>query len=66
MILEAEAEDGGMRYGVLDSSLWHNRGDTGPSLAEQMNMKVVGGGPLIAQEAHVSQVKTKYIGVEGR
>ena len=39
MILEAEAEDGGMRYGVLDSSLWHNRGDTGPSLAEQMNMK---------------------------
>ena len=39
MILQAEAEDGGMRYGVLDSSLWHNRGDTGPSLAEQMNMK---------------------------
>jgi len=39
MILEAEAKDGGMRYGVLDSSLWHNRGDTGPSLAEQMNMK---------------------------
>lgn len=25
-----------VRYGVLDSSLWHNRGDTGPSLAEQM------------------------------
>ena len=39
MILEAESKDGGMRYGVLDSSLWHNRGDTGPSLAEQMNMK---------------------------
>ena len=39
MILEVEAKDGGMRYGVLDSSLWHNRGDTGPSLAEQMNMK---------------------------
>ena len=39
MILEAEAKDGGMRYGVLDSSLWHNRGDTGPSLAEQMIMK---------------------------
>jgi hypothetical protein len=39
MILEAEAKDGGMRYGVLDSSLWHKRGDTGPSLAEQMNMK---------------------------
>ena len=39
MILEAEARDGTIRYGVLDSSLWHNRGDTGPSLAEQMNMK---------------------------
>lgn len=25
-----------MHYGVLDSSLWHKRGDTGPSLAEQM------------------------------
>ena len=35
MILEAEAGER-MRYGVLDSSLWHNRGDTGPSLAEQM------------------------------
>lgn len=39
LILEAEAKDGMMRYGVLDSSLWHNRGDTGPSLAEQMNHK---------------------------
>ena len=38
MILEAEGEDK-IRYGVLDSSLWHNRGDTGPSLAEQMIMK---------------------------
>lgn len=28
-----------IRYGVLDSSLWHNRGDTGPSLAEQMIQK---------------------------
>ena len=36
MILELEENDGGMRYGVLDSSLWHKRGDTGPSLAEQM------------------------------
>jgi len=33
--IEREAGDK-MRYGVLDSSLWHNRGDTGPSLAEQM------------------------------
>ena len=24
---------------MLDSSLWHKRGDTGPSLAEQMNQK---------------------------
>ena len=39
MILDAESEDGTIRYGVLDSSLWHKRGDTGPSLAEQMNMK---------------------------
>ena len=35
MILEIEAGEN-VRYGVLDSSLWHNRGDTGPSLAEQM------------------------------
>lgn len=34
-ILEREADEK-IRYGVLDSSLWHNRGDTGPSLAEQM------------------------------
>ena len=38
MILEVE-QDEKIRYGVLDSSLWHNRGDTGPSLAEQMIMK---------------------------
>jgi len=38
MVLEAE-EGERIRYGVLDSSLWHNRGDTGPSLAEQMIMK---------------------------
>ena len=63
LILEAEAKDGTMRYGVLDSSLWHNRGDTGPSLAEQMNMKGVVGVRLTGQEAHVSQVRTKYIGV---
>ena len=39
MILEAEADDGNIKYGVLDSSLWHKRGDTGPSLAEQMTMR---------------------------
>ena len=39
MILDAEAGDGNIKYGVLDSSLWHKRGDTGPSLAEQMIMK---------------------------
>jgi hypothetical protein len=38
MILEIEDGEK-IRYGVLDSSLWHNRGDTGPSLAEQMIMK---------------------------
>lgn len=36
MVLNAEKYDGQIRYGVLDSSLWHRRGDTGPSLAEQM------------------------------
>ena len=40
IILEIEEEAGErIRYGVLDSSLWHNRGDTGPSLAEQMILK---------------------------
>jgi hypothetical protein len=39
MVLEAEANDGPIRYGVLDSSCWHKRGDTGPSLAEQMIMR---------------------------
>ena len=35
-----EVEDGEkIRYGVLDSSLWHKRGDSGPSLAEQMIMR---------------------------
>jgi hypothetical protein len=38
-VLELEANDGPMRYGVLDSSCWHKRGDTGPSLAEQMIMR---------------------------
>jgi hypothetical protein len=38
-ILELESGDGNIKYGVLDSSLWHKRGDTGPSLAEQMIMK---------------------------
>lgn len=36
MVLELEEDDGNIRYGVLDSSCWHRRGDTGPSLAEQM------------------------------
>jgi hypothetical protein len=35
-ILELERDDGNLRYGVLDSSLWNQRGDNGPSLAEQM------------------------------
>ena len=38
MILDIERDEK-VRYGVLDSSLWHNRGDTGPSLAEQMIVK---------------------------
>ena len=35
-VLSLEEEDGTILYGVLDSSCWHRRGDTGPSLAEQM------------------------------
>lgn len=35
-ILELEKDDPPIRYGILDSSLWHKRGDIGPSLAEQM------------------------------
>ena len=35
IILNLESQDGKMAYGVLDSC-WHKRGDTGPSLAEQM------------------------------
>jgi hypothetical protein len=37
-ILEEESGEK-MRYGVLDSSLWHKRGDTGPSIAERMILK---------------------------
>ena len=39
MVLELEENDGNIKYGVLDSSCWHKRGDTGPSLAEQMILK---------------------------
>lgn len=35
MVLKAEAGEQ-IRYGVLDSSCWHKRGDTGPSIAERM------------------------------
>ena len=38
MILDLEGDEK-VKYGVLDSSLWHKRGDTGPSLAEQMILK---------------------------
>jgi hypothetical protein len=38
MVLNAEAGEK-IRYGVLDSSTWHRRGDTGPSIAERMIMK---------------------------
>ena len=36
MVIDLEQDDGNVKYGVLDSSCWHKRGDTGPSLAEQM------------------------------
>jgi hypothetical protein len=38
-VLEVEHNDGNIKYGILDSSCWHKRGDTGPSLAEQMIME---------------------------
>ena len=38
MVLLAETGER-MRYGVLDSSLWHKRGDSGPSIAERMIAK---------------------------
>lgn len=38
IILDLESEEN-IRYGVLDSSLWHQRGDRGPSLADQMIQK---------------------------
>ena len=38
MILEREYNEK-IYYGVLDSSLWHRRGDPGPSIAERMIKK---------------------------
>ena len=38
MVLRLEAGEN-IRYGVLDSSCWHKRGDTGPSIAERMILK---------------------------
>lgn len=35
MIVQLEAGEN-IQYGVLDSSCWHQRGDTGPSIAESM------------------------------
>jgi len=36
LILDAEKDDGPITYGVLDSSCWHQRGQSGPSIAELM------------------------------
>jgi len=38
MVLNLEQNES-IRYGVLDSSTWHKRGDTGPSIAERMIMR---------------------------
>lgn len=38
MVLQAEYPEK-MSYGVLDSSCWHQRGDTGPSIAETMILR---------------------------
>ena len=34
-VLDAEQGDS-IKFGILDSSCWHNRGSTGPSIAEEM------------------------------
>lgn len=36
MVLDAERHDGRIMYGILDSSVWHVRGQSGPSIAEEM------------------------------
>jgi len=41
MIEEIEDEDGFVSYGILDSSLWHKRGDRGPVLADQLSRPYV-------------------------
>lgn len=39
-IVDIETEYGDrISYGILDSSMWHKRGDTGPSMAEKMIRK---------------------------
>jgi len=38
LILDAEANEK-IQYGILDSSVWHQRGNTGPSVAEEMIME---------------------------
>lgn len=38
MVTDAEHGER-IRYGVLDSSMWHKRGDTGPSMAEKMTLR---------------------------
>jgi len=37
IIEQAESKDGRVSYGMLDSSLWHNRGDRGPCLSDQLS-----------------------------
>jgi hypothetical protein len=66
MVLDLESEDGNIKYGVLDSSCWHKRGDIGPSLAEQMIAVGADGDHLIVQQVHEKQEKTNYIGVCNR
>lgn len=38
LILQAEAGEK-IQYGILDNSVWHQRGNTGPSIAEEMIMR---------------------------
>lgn len=39
MVAEAEGDER-VSYGILDSSMWNNMGESGPSRAEKMNLKL--------------------------
>jgi hypothetical protein len=46
-------------YGVLDSSTWHNRGQRGPSIAEEMNEPGLGGRWRPSDRSHGARIAGK-------